>query len=118
MKKREHGRLVAAPCGGCAARAWRRAGAFACATALAFASSGAASTAYDGTWEEAWDDSARPGETAASASGAIASAFDSRVAVAMAAADVSMDSRFRDSEESGEGRLDTRPPAGFFIIVR
>ena len=91
--------------------------AFACAALLALAAAGAASEAYDGTWEAAWDDSSRPGERAASAAGTIA-AFDSRVAGAGTTAPGAVDGRFRDSEESEAGRLDTRPPAGFFIVVR
>lgn len=45
-------------------------------------------------------------------------AFDSRVAGVGTTAPGAVDGRFRDSEESEAGRLDTRPPAGFFIIVR
>ncbi len=73
MNEREHGRRAAAPGGARAAAACRRACALAFAAALALSAAGAASTAYDGTWEEAWDDSARPGETVASAAIAEAS---------------------------------------------
>lgn len=90
---------------------------WACAALLALAAAGAASEAYDGTWEGAWDASSRPGERAASAAGTIA-AFDSRVAGVGTTAPGAVDGRFRDSEESEAGRLDTRPPAGFFIVVR
>lgn len=96
----------------------RRAYAFACAALLALAAAGAASEAYNGTWEEAWDDASRPGERAASATGSIAETFDSRVAGAGTTAPGAVDGRFRDDGESEAGRLDTRPPAGFFIIVR
>lgn len=96
----------------------RKSYAFACAALLALAAVGAASEAYDGTWEAAWNDSSRPGERAASAEGGLATAFDSRVAGVGTTAPGAVDGRFRDSEESEAGRLDTRPPAGFFIIVR
>ncbi len=115
MNEREHWRRAAALGGARAAAICRRAYALAFAAALALSAAGAA---FDGTWEEAWDDSARPGETVASASAAIAETFDSRVAGAMAAAETAVDSRFCDVEETSAGRLDTRPPAGFFIIVR
>lgn len=92
--------------------------AFACAALLALAVAGAASEAYDGTWEAAWDASSRPGERVKIAEGRISAAFDSRVAGVGTTAPGAVDGRFLDSEESEAGRLDTRPPAGFFIIVR
>lgn len=95
----------------------RKSYAFACAALLALAAMGAASEAYDVTWEGAWNDSSRPGERVKSAEGGLA-AFDSRIAGAGMTAPGAVDGRFRDSEESEAGRLDTRPPAGFFIIVR
>lgn len=93
--------------------------ALACA-ALSLFGLGAAGTSgeFSGTWTDAWNDASRPGETTDFAEGGLAADFDSRVAGIGASESGEVDSRVRDSEESAEGHLDSRPPSGLAIFVR